>query len=972
MLFVKGKQKEFMVKCCRLFLTSLLIFASTSSVYSQYPDNYIHYRAIPKESPEWQKTIDYYTSDKIDSALFSADIAAKKFMRLKDWESFLFITNFKGQMLLEKKQPCVAIALLEKTRKKVRKALDTLANIEYFENLFLTGKCYALLNDNQSSEKYLLRAALIVEKSGCYPEVLAIVYNTLSQFHSKMKEDDLAQLYFIKAINALKILGNDYTKAISNYIQGGHLALSNRKLKIEYFMSALKNFENGGFTNENIYYITLLNLSAHFTYFQPDLTKSSDYYKKAEEYAKKNHLSNNNLYNLYIKIGDSYQRFYQYEQALPYYSNANQIALQIFGAISNNYLLTNYYLGRLYVNMGRYSDAANSLNTCYRIGKKGWNGRFPHEYSLYREYGRLYSNWEKPDSVLSFAQKMLHIDSRGDNKNINQFPSVIDEYQNILRYNTALLFKIEAYYHLYTKTKDSSLLKPALAHCDYAYRLLEKINERKIYEPSILKISTQNKAISSYAISFALHMYERSNNKEYLKKAVEFYERSKANYLKSMMVSRIEYEQDTVPLKQKDEFNSIEIHKRQNLFSKQSKDDYYSANSAIASFSIDSLQYKIPEKTGILLFHISNYWNTNENHYKKDIRKPQELVAFLIDNNHIKYFTIELNEGESKNILNYIKSIRTGNEPDFIHYSTTLYKMLIAPFIQSLSTKENIVIIPDVEFAEFPFESLLQSENSLPLCSNFATSYHYSMGLWLSGYLRSTIKSNNSFVAFAPDFTEEEVLDFDNSWNIEDSLDTHNRNLMKDESHLTPLPMAKEEVVQIGRIFINKNIEKVKVEYKKTTKKHFIELAEQYNIIHIASHGIADQDDYRNSGIFFTIPEGETRLKEGFLNLNEIYKLNTNADLVVLSACKTSIGEKVKGEGSLALPRGFIYAGVPNVIASLWKINDQKTKDLMVAFYKHLLEDKVSYAEALRRAKLDSIAKGFLPIDWAGFVLIGN
>jgi len=491
-----------------------------------------------------------------------------------------------------------------------------------------------------------------------------------------------------------------------------------------------------------------------------------------------------------------------------------------------------------------------------------------------------------------------------------------------------------------------------------------------------------------------------SNNQIYLKKAVEFYEKSKANYLKSLMISRLGNEQEPEQYLTQDESNTIKKSERkkttrqndisssilfdsnlikesqhlaQTTSRKTPKNVQYSLNSTIPTFNIDSLQSKIPKETGILLYHISNYWNGNEGYHKKDRHETQELVAFLIDNNHIEHFAIEFKKGENQLILNFIKSIRSGNNPEFLHYSSMIYKMLVAPFRQSISTKGNLVIIPDIELVDIPFESLLQDENSLPLCANFSTSYHYSMDLWVNGYSRSQRKFNYSLVAFAPDFTGENgAVNLPDSWHLSDSLIAQNRDFIKDENHLMPLPMAKEEVIRIGNIFNNSNGVKVLIEYNRTTKKHFIEIAEQYDIIHIASHGFTDQNDYRNSGIFFSKPVGNISLEERFLPLNEIYKLKTNADLVVLSACKTCIGEKVKGEGAMALPRGFIYAGVPNVIASLWKVNDEKTKDLMVAFYKHLMQEKVSYAVALQRAKLDCIKKGFLPMDWAGFLLTGN
>ncbi len=99
--------------------------------------------------------------------------------------------------------------------------------------------------------------------------------------------------------------------------------------------------------------------------------------------------------------------------------------------------------------------------------------------------------------------------------------------------------------------------------------------------------------------------------------------------------------------------------------------------------------------------------------------------------------------------------------------------------------------------------------------------------------------------------------------------------------------------------------------------------------------------------------------------------MNMGAKLVVLSACNTGTGEMADGEGVLALPRGFILSGVPNVFSTLWEVNDEKTKDLMTAFYKYLLE-RNNISEALRVAKLKTIDKGFLPLDWAGIVLTGS
>lgn len=108
------------------------------------------------------------------------------------------------------------------------------------------------------------------------------------------------------------------------------------------------------------------------------------------------------------------------------------------------------------------------------------------------------------------------------------------------------------------------------------------------------------------------------------------------------------------------------------------------------------------------------------------------------------------------------------------------------------------------------------------------------------------------------------------------------------------------------------------------------------------------------------------------MSTNELYKQKLKAQLVVLSACQSGLGEMATGEGIIGLPRSFMYAGTHNVIASLWKIHDAKTQTLMIAFYNHLIHDACTYAEALQRAKLDCIKQGYLAMDWADFILISE
>ena len=108
--------------------------------------------------------------------------------------------------------------------------------------------------------------------------------------------------------------------------------------------------------------------------------------------------------------------------------------------------------------------------------------------------------------------------------------------------------------------------------------------------------------------------------------------------------------------------------------------------------------------------------------------------------------------------------------------------------------------------------------------------------------------------------------------------------------------------------------------------------------------------------------------------MHEIYNLDLPCELVVLSACQTALGKEIKGEGFVGLTRGFMYAGAARVVASLWKVDDAATAELMKSFYQSMFDDKLSPAAALRAAQINLWKQSAWrsPYYWAAFTLQGE
>jgi CHAT domain-containing protein len=113
---------------------------------------------------------------------------------------------------------------------------------------------------------------------------------------------------------------------------------------------------------------------------------------------------------------------------------------------------------------------------------------------------------------------------------------------------------------------------------------------------------------------------------------------------------------------------------------------------------------------------------------------------------------------------------------------------------------------------------------------------------------------------------------------------------------------------------------------------------------------------------------------DGFLGLYDVASLDLSAQLVVLSGCHTALGKQVRGEGLVGLSRGFLYAGVPRVVASLWQVRDRATAELMARFYRGMLREGSTPAAALRAAQLAvrQERRWRDPYFWAAFTLQGD
>jgi CHAT domain-containing protein len=331
-----------------------------------------------------------------------------------------------------------------------------------------------------------------------------------------------------------------------------------------------------------------------------------------------------------------------------------------------------------------------------------------------------------------------------------------------------------------------------------------------------------------------------------------------------------------------------------------------------------------------------------------------------------------------------------------------LYEMLIPKNLNK--NIGNLIIVPDGVLATIPFETLLTSKvadttqfQNLPyLVKKYSISYCSSATLFKETFAKkkggpSEVRPLNEWIAYAPVFDDENSQGTSLASRAlirelhklnKDSTLTRGLMMGTGES-VPPLPGSENEVKSIFNEFDKQNF-KTTVELKGNASEKNIKSGElqNYKYIHLATHGFVNSEKPELSGLLLAqVADSTNEQNDGILYSGEIFNLKLNADLVVLSACETGLGQIKKGEGIIGLTRALLYAGAKNLMVSLWPVSDESTSDLMIDFYKNLLSEKsarlsnsVRFAPLLQQAKLKMISeeKFARPYFWSPFILIGQ
>jgi CHAT domain-containing protein/Tfp pilus assembly protein PilF len=865
----------------------------------------------------------------------------------------------------------------------------------------------AHIYNNQGIQSYrsgnFERAAELFKKSlskkrevqGSLSADMASTYSNMGAVSRKLNNIEEAILYNDTAgYIFLNHYGPDYAWLGAVYQNQGNILREQRDINsaISYYNNALRIF----LKHNNMDWVATLYNNIGIAYWMAgDFEEAKRYYLLTLEIRKKNDPASTafpagNLALCYEAMG---------ERAL-----ADRYYLMTLAALSHGLGENHPDIATGYMNYGSFlikdeygrEKGYEMLLKALEIYLSGYGDSGHYIARTYLNIGYFHEVSKEYDKALEYYHKSITANSETfKSDNIRYNPSTADHSYSRDFMLESLKHKAYAHYLLSGDRDMRENLEASLSTYKLAMDYIEKIRTGHHTEDSRIMLSESEHQTFLQAVHVAWKLYEMTSGSVYLEEAFTFSERSKAASLLSSIRDVEARSFGGVPdeLLQQEQNLKKGIAAYMELIYEEQKSVNGSRDKIVLwQERVFALELEMRQLVNRLEEEYPDYHSLKYNNQvseisdvKKLIDPGDALVSYVYSDSLVYIFSVTgkkadlyciRHDGSAAIQLETLLSVLTNGNLDnsvrndfseFVKSSRYLYDLLIEPVLADVF-KKRLIIVPDGILSYVPFELLISADpgknrNNYKtlqyLLRDFTVSYGYSATLWQESLLKLPGRGK-VILAMAPAYEYSEVP----SPEVLQSRQYYRDKLM-------PLPGAREEAISIasmmkGEVLLDSD----------ASESNFKEIAGEYQLLHMAMHTLLDDDNPMFSKLVFAEPVNSNGDDEdGFLNTYEIYNLRLNANLAVLSSCRSGYGTLRRGEGVMSLARGFLYAGVPSIVMTNWEIEDKSGAEIMISFYSYLLKG-YRKDEALRMARLDFLDNTDMlrshPYFWGAYVCIGN
>ncbi len=890
---------------------------------------------------------------KLDSFQFYAKKTLAEISKNKDWVYEVNYYIFLAQQFLYADDFISAVKYIKKAESSSLKCKDPKdPAILYF--YFVSNEIYNRIGDNEQALKFSLICLEVLKKSNSYKAEdfitalisIAVNYDEMEDFENGLK-------YYNEALK-LQLKTNKIYEASNLYENMGACFLSLNRLDEAY--NSFKKAVELSLEGKNPDLNQQLSVNRSFGDFLLKTNRTDSALICVENLLKLHKKTNNSLDRSYEVIGRVYTKAKEFKKARYYYKKAVHQVNQKYG--NKNYYTSNVL----------YSFATMCLE----------ERKFREGLGLIQK--AIYANTtEEIDSVNYKSNPAL------------KFVSDKDLMMNELRLKSILLDSMRV--NKIDKISAAEVFEAAKATAD----LLLHINQTVNYKSKLVWLNNRANTYFQYAIYYALLAAEETKDEKYKEEAFLMSERSRSILLYESLQEKTASRFAGVPDSLIEKEN--ELRKYAIFIEKQKRDADNEKNKVkIAEYDSElfEIQQEIEKITALLRQKYPSYYQLkypelkiNPNDIMSKLGDSTVMIEYFQGKNRSFVFVLRKNSFDchqvladstvNNRVLEFQKLVSdlpyAMKQPEeyFEKYKESaieLYHLWLKPYLNSEDKGKRLVIINDGSLSYLPFEALLTTDvktknpnyKSLPyLLKDYTINYDYSAELWLR-HQQSKKQINGRVYAMAPTYSKKN----ENSDFLVSPYRTGKEKNLR--SGIGELPGAEKELKMLKNRYKGFYPSKM-IASEKTWKEN----AHEYGILHFAMHGLIDEKEPEFSSLVFT--EDGNKEEDNFLYAYEIKHSKLNASLVVLSACETGAGKYQRGEGVLSIGRGFMYAGVPSIVMTLWKLNDQSASELIGNFYTNL-EAGQQKDKALQEAKIKYLETSndmaAHPALWACFIQLGD